>query len=103
MNILIEILNKKLELLKKRKNLEEFKEEILKLDIKFSRYYDIFLEKNKIKNLDEIDKNLYKSKLIELKKLVSEILKIENDNKNNIQETKKFNKRQINLYKKNMK
>lgn len=103
MNILIEILNKKLELLKKRKNLEEFKEEILKLDIKFSRYYDIFLEKNKIKNLDEIDKNLYKSKLIELKKLVSEILKIENDNKNNIQETKIFNKRQINLYKKNMK
>lgn len=103
MNILIEILNKKLELLKKRKNLDEFKEEILKLDIKFSRYYDIFLEKNKIKNLDEIDKNLYKSKLIELKKLVSEILKIENDNKNNIQETKIFNKRQINLYKKNMK
>ena len=101
MKIILNILEKKLELL----NSNRLKNEIIELDILFSEEYEKMLKRFNIKKLENIDKEKYRDELLKMKNLVNEIIKVENDSflednkKNNIRSSKNV----ANMYKKNMK
>ncbi|MDM8534327.1 hypothetical protein QUF55_06435, partial [Clostridiaceae bacterium HSG29] len=72
---IIKILEKKLELLKNNCS----KNEILEIDILFSKEYEKMLKKFNVKKIDDINKEKYRDDLLKMKNLVNKIMEIEND------------------------
>lgn len=100
MNTIINLLEKKLKLL----NDKALKNEIIEIDILFAKEYDKLLKKFEVKDIDNIDKVIFKDSLIRLKELVKQIIEIEekDNSKKIISDT--INSRKITaLYKKNIK
>jgi len=98
---ILNILEKKLELLKNNST----KNEILETDILFTEEYDKMLEKFNVEKIDDINKEEYRDDLLKMKNLVNKIIEIENDDSliNNKKINIKSNKNVANMYKKSMK
>jgi|LGOV01.1.fsa_nt_gb secreted PhoX family phosphatase len=100
MNTIINLLEKKLKLL----NNGVLNNEIIEIDILFAKEYDKLLKKFEVKDINDIDKVIFKDDLIKLKKLVKQIIEIEeNDNSKKIISDTINNRKITALYKKNMK